>query len=114
LPTWTPGSEDFAVWHYASTAYWWQNECAIVRVARNVVIGFLFSLDGLRIGASRRYASSEHIALFRSAVAADPSGRALQDLLEAVGLVILADKGYQGSTHAKIPYRGRNKPESRK
>jgi DDE superfamily endonuclease/Helix-turn-helix of DDE superfamily endonuclease len=34
--------------------------------------------------------------------------------LEAVGLVTLADKGYQGSTHAKIPYRGRNKPESQK
>ena len=30
------------------------------------------------------------------------------------GLVTLADKGYQGSTHAKIPYRGRNKPESQK
>ena len=27
--------------------------------------------------------------------------------LEAVGLVALADKGYQGSTYAKIPYRGR-------
>ena len=34
--------------------------------------------------------------------------------LEAAGLVTLADKGYQGSTHAKIPYRGKNKPESRK
>jgi hypothetical protein len=42
--------EDSAVWHYASTAFWWQNQCAIVRVARNVVIGFRFSLDGLRIG----------------------------------------------------------------
>ena len=28
--------------------------------------------------------------------------------------VVLADKGYQGSTYAKIPYRGRNKPESQK
>ena len=33
---------------------------------------------------------------------------------EAAGLVTLADKGYQGSTHAKIPYRGKNKPESQK
>ena len=30
------------------------------------------------------------------------------------GLVTLADKGYQGSTYAKIPYRGKNKPESQK
>ena len=34
--------------------------------------------------------------------------------LEAAGLVTLADKGYQGSTHAKIPYKGKNKPESQK
>jgi hypothetical protein len=34
--------------------------------------------------------------------------------LEAAGLVVLADKGYQGSTWAKIPYKGRNKPESQK
>ena len=36
------------------------------------------------------------------------------DELEAAGLVTLADKGYQGSTWAKIPYRGKNKPESQK
>jgi DDE superfamily endonuclease/Helix-turn-helix of DDE superfamily endonuclease len=34
--------------------------------------------------------------------------------LEAAGLVTLADKGYQGAAHAKIPYRGRNKPASQK
>ena len=34
--------------------------------------------------------------------------------LRGAGLVVLADKGYQGSTYAKIPYRGRNKPESQK
>jgi hypothetical protein len=32
--------------------------------------------------------------------------------LEAAGLITLADKGYQGSAYAKIPYRGKNKPES--
>jgi hypothetical protein len=34
--------------------------------------------------------------------------------LEAAGLVTLADKGYQGSAYAKVPYRGTNKPESQK
>jgi len=34
--------------------------------------------------------------------------------LEAAGLVTLVDKGYQGSSYVKIPYRGRNKPESQK
>jgi len=34
--------------------------------------------------------------------------------LEAAGLIVLADKGYQGSTYAKIPYKGKNKPPSQK
>jgi hypothetical protein len=34
--------------------------------------------------------------------------------LEAAGLVTLADKGYRGSSHAKLPYIGKNKPESPK
>lgn len=34
--------------------------------------------------------------------------------LEAAGLVTLADKGYQGAAHARIPYRGKNKPESQR
>jgi hypothetical protein len=34
--------------------------------------------------------------------------------LEAAGLITLADKGYQGTTWAKIPYRGKSKPESQK
>jgi hypothetical protein len=36
------------------------------------------------------------------------------DELEKQGLVTLADKGYQGSAWAKIPYKGKNKPESQK
>jgi hypothetical protein len=31
--------EDFAVWRYASTAFWWQNQCAVVRVAPSIEIG---------------------------------------------------------------------------
>ena len=36
------------------------------------------------------------------------------DELEKQGLVTLADKGYQGSAWAKVPYKGRNKPEPQK
>jgi hypothetical protein len=36
------------------------------------------------------------------------------DELEAAGLVTLAGKGYQGSTWAKVPYKGKNKPEPQK
>jgi hypothetical protein len=34
--------------------------------------------------------------------------------LEAAGLIVLADKGYQGAAHAKVPYKGKNKPQSQK
>ncbi len=34
--------------------------------------------------------------------------------LEDAGLVTLTDKGYQGSTYVKIPYKGKNKPDSQK
>ena len=37
----------------------------------------------------------------------------LAELEDAV-LVTLADKGYQGSTYAKIPYKGKNKPDPQK
>jgi hypothetical protein len=36
------------------------------------------------------------------------------DELEEQGLVTLADKGYQGSEWAKVPYKGKNKPEPQK
>lgn len=72
-----------------------------MRIARgNVEIGFRFSLDGLRIGASWRYADSERIALFRAAVAADGSGRALEDMV-----VSLAADGHEilGDVMSRVP-----------
>jgi uncharacterized protein (DUF2461 family) len=79
-----PWYDDFSVWRYASTAYWWQNQSAIVRVARNIDIGFCFNLDGLQVKAAWWYADSGQIALFRAAVAADKSGRALDDLVTSL------------------------------
>jgi uncharacterized protein (DUF2461 family) len=81
-----PWYEDFAVWRYASTAFWWQNQCATVRIARSVDIAFRFNVDGLAICAAWRYASPEQIALFRAAVAADESGRALCDLVSSLSV----------------------------
>jgi uncharacterized protein (DUF2461 family) len=89
-----PWYEDFSVWRYGSTAYWWQNQCAIVRVARNVEIAFRFNLDGVQVKATWWYADSEQIPAFRAAVAAEESGRQLEDLvssLEADGYEILGD-----------------------
>jgi Conserved hypothetical protein (DUF2461) len=89
-----PWYEDFAVWRYASTAYWWQNQCGTVRLAPSLEIGFRFNSDGLQVKAAWWYASPEQIALFRAAAAADQSGRALEELvssLAADGHEILGD-----------------------
>jgi uncharacterized protein (DUF2461 family) len=95
-----PWYEDFAVWRYASMAYFWQNQSAIVRVARSVEIAFRFNLDGLEVTAAWWYASSEQIALFRAAVAADPSGRALAELVAS-----LAADGHEigGDVMKRVP-----------
>jgi Conserved hypothetical protein (DUF2461) len=95
-----PWYEDFSVWHYASTAWWWQNQSAVVRVARNIHIGFRFNLDGLRVSAVWYYADSEQIALFRAAVAADQSGPALADLVTS-----LAADGHEidGDVMKRVP-----------
>ncbi len=79
-----PFYEDFAVWGYASTAFWWQNQCGIVRVTRSVEIGFRFNLDALRVTAWWRYGDSHQIALFRAAVAAGESGPELERVLESL------------------------------
>jgi uncharacterized protein (DUF2461 family) len=79
-----PWYEDFAVWRYATMAYWWQNQSAIVRVARNIGIGFRFCLDGLRVSACWWPGVPEQIPLFRAAVAADRSGRTLADLISSL------------------------------
>jgi uncharacterized protein (DUF2461 family) len=95
-----PWYEDFAVWRYASTAYWWQNQCAIVRVARNIDIAFRFNLDGLQIKAAWWYADPQQIALFRAATTADESGRTLED-----AVLSLAADGHEisGDVIKRIP-----------
>jgi hypothetical protein len=95
-----PWYEDFSVWSYASTAFWWQNQCAIVRVARNVEIGFRFNLDGVHVTAAWRYAGPEQIALFRAAAAAGESGRVLAQVVRS-----LAADGHEigGDVMKRVP-----------
>jgi hypothetical protein len=95
-----PWYEDFAVWGYAKTAYWWQNQSGVVRVARNIYIGFRFNLDSLGIGAAWRYGDSEQIALFRAATAAEESGQALDEIVSS-----LAADGHEiaGDVMTRVP-----------
>src|SRR5262245_11306563 len=45
-----PAYEDFSVWHYGKTVWWWQHQAAAVRIAPNLELGMRFDLDGLQIG----------------------------------------------------------------
>jgi len=106
------------------------------RAGRAYVIldGTLIPID--RVAADRRFYSGKHRKHgMNLQVIASPDGDILWvsgalpgsvhdkraewiwgvlDELEKAGLVALADKGYQGSTWAKIPYKGKNKPEPQK
>ncbi|MDT7843406.1 DUF2461 family protein [Streptomyces justiciae] len=85
-----PAFEDHSVWRYGKTPWWWQNQSAVARVARNVEIGLRFNLDGLRVQGAWWYADSDQISRFRAAVAAEASGSALDDVVAE-----LRDKGFE-------------------
>jgi len=95
-----PYYQDFSVWRYATMAYMWQNQSAIVRVGRNIEIAFRFNLDGLLVQGSWWYAGAEQIASYRRAVAEPETGSQLQELLGA-----LSAQGYQirGDTLRRVP-----------
>ena len=111
-----------------------------VRDAKNaghayvVVDGTLVAID--RVAADRPFYSGKHKRHgMNLQVIASPDGEILWvsgalpgsvhdkkaewvwgvlDELEAAGLIVLADKGYQGAAYAKVPYKGKNKPQSQK
>jgi len=99
-----------------------------------VVDGTLVAID--RVAADRPFFSGKHRRHgMNLQVIAGPSGDILWvsgalpgsvhdkkaewiwgvlDELQAARLIVLADKGYQGAAHPKVPYKGRNKPQSQK
>jgi hypothetical protein len=99
-----------------------------------VVDGTLVAID--RVAADRPFYSGKHRRHgMNLQVIASPSGDILWvsgalpgsvhdkraewiwgvlDELQAAGLIVVADKGYQGAAHAKVPYKGKNKPQSQK
>ena len=109
-------------------------DAARARYAYVVLDGTLIPVD--RVAADRPFYSGKHKKHgMNLQVIASPSGDilwvsgalpgAVHDkkaewiwgilaALETAGLVTLADKGYRGSDHAKIPYIGKNKPASQK
>lgn len=74
--------ENHSVWRFGRTSFWWQNQCAIVRVGPSVELGFRFNLDGLRVQAVWDYAPQNQVIRYRAAVAENGSGQELTQLLD--------------------------------
>jgi hypothetical protein len=95
-----PVFEDHSVWRYGKTPWWWQNQCALVRISPTVEIGLRFSLDGLLVQGAWWHADSDQIARFRVAVADRTIGPRLADVLAD-----LRDAGFEitGDVMKRVP-----------
>lgn len=76
--------ERFSVWRYGKTAWWWQHQCAIVRVESPVELSLRFDLDGLWIGGGWGYPTSGQVERYRRAVGDDRTGPELVQIVETL------------------------------
>lgn len=86
--------EDFSVWSYATMAWYWQHQPAVVRIRKFLELSLSFDLDGLHVQGAWWYADSTQVERYRHAVAADASGEQLAgivDALRAKGFTITGD-----------------------
>ena len=74
-----PAYEDFAVWGYGKTTWWWQHQVGIVRLPGRHELSMRFDLDGLELSGGLAY---HELARFRAAVADDATGKELEGILE--------------------------------
>jgi hypothetical protein len=85
-----PAYGDFSVAGYYSPDYGrWQHQYATVRIAPFVDLGLAFDLDGLEVRGGGRLSPAAQLRRYRTAVAAQPTGAELADLVRS-----LQEKGY--------------------
>jgi hypothetical protein len=92
--------EDFSVWGYGTTTWWWQHQCAVVRMPGRFEIGLRFDLDGLDVSGGWGFPAGEQVQKFRAAVADDSSGRAVATVVET-----LQEEGFEvsGDLMKRVP-----------
>ncbi|MEV5604705.1 DUF2461 family protein [Streptomyces sp. NPDC052299] len=92
--------EDFSVWHYRTGSWWWQNQSAVIRLARKVEINLRFSLDGLWVQGAWWYPDPGQVEAFRAAVMSEGSGGELPAIVEG-----LRHKGFDvsGDMMKRVP-----------
>jgi len=79
-----PAYDDFSVWGFRKTSWWWQHQGGVIRIARNVEIGLRFDLDGLRIQGAWWYPDPDQLACFRTAVDDEERGGELTRIVESL------------------------------
>ncbi len=91
--------DDFSVWGYGSTAWWWQHQCAAVRMGP-VELGLRFDLDGLWATGGWSHPGPGQVEQFRRAVDDDDSGTMLEKLVQT-----LQEHGFElsGDVMKRIP-----------
>jgi hypothetical protein len=84
--------EDFSVWGYGKDVFWWQNQGAVVRIARCVELVVRLNLDGLHVKAAWHYPDPGQVRRYRASVdAAGDELAAAVDSLRAKGYSIAGD-----------------------
>lgn len=111
-----PAYDDFWVAGFQKTLSWWQHQYATIRIARHVVLGLRFDLDGLRVSGAWWLPSRAQVERFR-AVVAGGGGEMLDSLLDDLrqqGFVITGDvmnrvpRGYPGDHPHELLLRHRS------
>lgn len=74
--------EDFSVWSYGKDPFWWQNQGAIVRIARCVELVVRLNLDGLHVKGAWHYPDPGQVPRYRASV--DAAGDELVAILESL------------------------------
>ncbi len=89
--------DDFSVWGYGKTPWWWQHQCGIVR-RPGFEIGMRFDLDGLTVSGSWRYADASSIQRYREAVTGSGGAKlaAILDALRAEGFEVGGERLKRG------------------
>lgn len=92
--------DNFSVWAYGKTAWWWQNQCGIVRIEPQIELSVRLDLDGLWVSGGWSYATPDQVARYRGAVADDGTGSELVELTSA-----LQQRGFElgGTTLKRVP-----------
>jgi hypothetical protein len=84
-----PAYEDFSVWGFGKTVWWWQHQCSAVRIERGVELGVRLDVDGLAVTGNGWFVDPGKLQLYRAAAAAADTGERLENIL-----ALLASHGW--------------------